>query len=238
MSSLARETTCPAPDGPCGCALDGRYPPMGQSRTQISSGPQGRGNAAGDALSIHLHERLAPMPEGCVSRQHVVYGAGDPQGALRLELPASIERDPAEIRGPLDGPRAPAGDVLGGGEVVSLAPVAPPVRGDEVLEAVVRVPGPRDEVVDVVIVRQAIFAVEAAIVLEVPQRVPHRRQGDPLGAEQELLQPRLVQVLRPKTTPASTSRSARAPRPQQPCRCALRRHPSSGRRRPRSHARA
>src|SRR5437879_10532476 len=93
-------------------------------------------------------------------------------------------------------PGAPVIDVRHRGEEVALLRVAARVRDDQVLEAVVGVARPRDEVVHVRRragpAREALRAVEAPSLLELDDRPAHALERHALGAEEEALELVLV----------------------------------------------
>src|SRR5438874_1294354 len=96
-------------------------------------------------------------------------------------------------------PGAPVVDVRRRGEEVALLRVAARVRDDEVLEAVVGVARPRDEVVHVRRLagpaREALRAVEAPSLLEPDDRPAHALERHALGAEEEALELILVEAV-------------------------------------------
>src|SRR2546426_3228683 len=96
-------------------------------------------------------------------------------------------------------PGAPVVDVRRRGEEVALLRVAARVRDDQVLEAVVGVARPRDEVVHVRrlagAAREALRAVEAPSLLELDDRPAHALERHALGAEEEALELVLVEAV-------------------------------------------
>src|SRR5438046_9045028 len=86
-----------------------------------------------------------------------------------------------------------------GGEEVALLRVAARVRDDQVLEAVVGVERPRDEVVHVRRLagpaREALRAVEAPSLLALDDRTAHALERHALGAEEEALDQVLVEAV-------------------------------------------
>src|SRR5205823_6376949 len=96
-------------------------------------------------------------------------------------------------------PGAPVIDMRRRGEEVALLRVAARVRDDQVLEAVVGVARPRDEVVHVRrlagAAREALRAVEAPSLLELDDRPAHALERHALGAEEEALELVLVEAV-------------------------------------------
>src|SRR5436189_1212921 len=96
-------------------------------------------------------------------------------------------------------PGAPVADVRRRGEEVALLRVAARVCDDQVLEAVVGVARPRDEVVHVRrlagAAREALRAVEAPSLLELDDRPAHALERHALGAEEEALELVLVEAV-------------------------------------------
>src|SRR5437879_11891330 len=93
-------------------------------------------------------------------------------------------------------PGAPVVDVRRRGEEVALLRVAARVCDDQVLETVVGVARPRDEVVHIRRVpgaaRETLGAVEAPSALELDDRPAHALERNALGAEKEALELVLV----------------------------------------------
>jgi hypothetical protein len=86
---------------------------------------------------------------------------------------------------------ANARDARSQGEV-PLEGVAAPIRDDEVLDAVVRVAWPRDEVVHLGGAGDPRVAVEAAVVLDITEWPAHGIQRDTTDSEEELLEPGIL----------------------------------------------
>src|SRR6184192_3599323 len=125
-------------------------------------------------------ELLAPQPQARVLRQPEVERPRHAERPLGMAGPADRFGQAVELGGHgRSGPRpgAPVVDVRRRGEEVALLRVAARVCDDQVLEAVVGVARPRDEVVHVRrlagAAREALRAVEAPSLLELDDRPAH-----------------------------------------------------------------
>src|SRR5438552_2634488 len=152
--------------------------------------------------TISRDELLAPQPEACVLRQAEVERPRNAERPIGMTGPAGRFGQAVELGGHRrSGPRpgAPVVDMRRGGEEVALLRVAARVRNDQVLEAVVRVARPRDEVVHVRRLagpaREALRAVEAPSLLEPDDRPAHALERHALGAEEEALELVLVEAV-------------------------------------------
>jgi hypothetical protein len=128
-------------------------------------------------------------------RQAVVQGAGHRERAWAVAPPAVGLGDGVQVALVAPCARAPPLHVIGRGHEVALAAVAPAMCRHQVVEPVVGVAGPRDEVVDLGGGGDSSVTIEAAVVLEVEQRSADRVQRHTLGPEQEGLELGLGQLV-------------------------------------------
>src|SRR5262249_42601094 len=98
-------------------------------------------------------------------------------------------------------------NVLAGSERAPLVPLAGYIGDHEVLDPVVRVSRPWDEVVHLTLARvhKTSVAVETLLALDLPEAGPHLDGGNALRPEEELLQPRVLELVQKRHhgTPAA-----------------------------------
>src|SRR5205807_2592996 len=120
------------------------------------------------------HDKLVlAKPEPGVAREPAIDAAGDAKAAPVVALPRCLlgqRGNLTSFRRAICEPSGPAGDVIRRGQGAALEAIASDVRDNEVVEAVVRVTRPRDEVVYVSArgVTHASVAVEAPLLLDLP----------------------------------------------------------------------
>jgi hypothetical protein len=86
-------------------------------------------------------------------------------------------------------PGEPVPEVVQACQAGGFGAVAGRVGGNEVVDGVVGVARPGQEVINGAPPAEAPGAVEAVLALSIGQRVADALQADPLGAEQELIEP-------------------------------------------------